>query len=52
MREMLGDFRLLASQGRLKALLYYAWADHKYGIYRCGALTDSGGWALDSKALR
>jgi hypothetical protein len=42
MREMLADFDQFAQQGRLKGLIYYAWADDKYGIYRCGALTDSG----------
>src|SRR5215472_9210856 len=42
MRELLADFRQFAATGRLKGLIYYAWADDKYGIYRCGALTDGG----------
>ena len=31
MQEMLGDFRQFARQGRLKGLLYYAWADEDMG---------------------
>jgi hypothetical protein len=42
MQEMLADFRQFVRVGRLKALIYYAWADDKYGIYRCDALTESG----------
>jgi hypothetical protein len=30
-QEMLGDFRQFAREGRLKGLLYYAWADDKMG---------------------
>ena len=37
-----GELRQFVRQGRLKGLLYYAWTDDKYGIYRCDALTDSG----------
>ena len=51
MQEMLDDFRRFARVGRLKVLLYYAWMDAKYGIYRCSALTDSGRLALDAKIL-
>ena len=51
MQEMLGDFRQFAREGRLKGLLYYAWEDAEYGIYRCAALTDSGRLALDAKIL-
>jgi len=47
MQEILSDFRKFVEQGRLVGLIYYAWADDKFGIYRCGALTDSGGSALD-----
>jgi hypothetical protein len=47
-REMLADFRQFAQQGRLNGLIYYAWADNKYGIYRCGALTESGRLAVDT----
>jgi hypothetical protein len=46
MREMLGDLRQFVGDGRLKGLIYYAWADDKYGIYRCGSLTESGRLAL------
>jgi hypothetical protein len=42
MREMLDDFRRFASQGRLQARIYYAWADDRYGVFRCGSLTESG----------
>jgi hypothetical protein len=41
-REMLNDLRQFAAEGRLKALLYYAWSDPEYGIHRCGELTLSG----------
>jgi hypothetical protein len=40
--ELLTDFREFARQGRLKGLLYYAWSDNDYGIYRCNELTPSG----------
>jgi hypothetical protein len=49
--EMLDDFRQFVQDGRLKGLLYYAWADAEYGIYRCGALTASGRLALDPKIV-
>jgi hypothetical protein len=51
MREMLSDFRQFVRDGRLKGLIYYAWADDKYGIYRCGALTESGRLMLDTSDL-
>ncbi len=51
MRELLDDFRQFADAGRLKGLLYYAWADERYGIYRCGVLTESGRLALDPAVL-
>jgi hypothetical protein len=46
MREMLGYLRQFVGDGRLKGLIYFAWADDKYGIYRCGSLTESGRLAL------
>lgn len=46
-QEMLGYFRQFAREGRLKGLLYYAWADDKYGVYRCNRLTEAGRLALD-----
>lgn len=49
-REMLADFRQFVRQGRLMALLYFAWTDGKYGALRCGAVTESGRLALDSRA--
>jgi len=51
MREMLVDFRGFASQGRLKGLFYYAWADDEYGIYRCDALSNSGRLAFGRTAV-
>jgi hypothetical protein len=45
-QEMLGDLQQFVSQGRLNGLLYFSWDDAKYGIYRCGALTESGRLAL------
>ncbi len=52
MREMADDFREFELQRRLTGLLYYAWADARYGIYRCGGMTESGRSALDLKALQ
>ncbi len=51
-RELLGDFRQHVREGRLRGLLYYAWLDDKYGLYRCGALTESGRLIIDPKLLR
>jgi hypothetical protein len=46
MQEMLADFRQLVEQKRLKGMLYFSWDDRNYGVYRCGAITDSGRSAL------
>jgi len=46
MREMLGDLEQFVRERRLTGLLYFAWSDGKYGIYRCSALTESGRLAL------
>jgi hypothetical protein len=35
MRELLGDFRQFSRESRLKGLIYYAWGDDRYGVYRC-----------------
>jgi hypothetical protein len=51
MGDMLIDFRQYVREGRLEGLLYYAWTDDEYGIYRCGAVTDSGRVALDPNIL-
>jgi hypothetical protein len=51
MREMLADFRQFLRQSRLRGLIYYAWDDDKYGIYRCGGVTESGRLALDTRAV-
>jgi hypothetical protein len=45
--ELVADFRQFERQGRLVALLYYAWTDDKYGLYRCGVLSKAGQLALD-----
>jgi hypothetical protein len=45
-REILADFHEFTQNGRVKALLYYAWLDNKYGIYRCRSLTNVGLLAL------
>lgn len=50
-RELLEDFREFISAGRLRGLIYYAWVDNRYGIYRCNALTESGRLALDRSGL-
>lgn len=48
-REMLADFGQFVRQGRLMALLYFAWTDGKYGALRCGAMTESGRLILSSR---
>jgi hypothetical protein len=45
-------FRQLAGQGRLGAILYYSWTglpndpENQWAVYRCGALTQAGRWAI------
>jgi hypothetical protein len=51
-KEMTSDFRLFEQPGRLTGRLYYAWADAKYGIYRCGELSEGGQLAIESSTLR
>lgn len=51
-RELLGYFRQFVLRGRLNGLLYFSWNDGKYGIYRCGTLTESGRLALDFGMLQ
>jgi hypothetical protein len=48
-REMMGDFRELAKEGRLVGIMYFVWNSEPHSktidprsIYRCGALTESG----------
>jgi hypothetical protein len=50
--EMLADFRQFEEEGRLAGLLYYAWTDDQYGLYRCGHLSESGELAIGSFSLR
>jgi hypothetical protein len=46
-REMMGDFRQLAQEGRLTGLIYYSWiGDPQYDVLRCGAPTESGRLAI------
>ena len=52
MRELLADFRQFAAAGRLKGLIYYAWADDKYGIYRCNGLAEVGQLVLNPGVLQ
>ncbi len=49
--ETIADFRQYVRQHRLAALLYFAWADEKYGLYRCGGLTPSGQLVLDPRQV-
>jgi hypothetical protein len=46
--EMRNDFSQYAEQGSLAGLLYYAWVDtaENFGVFRCGALTQSGRLAV------
>jgi hypothetical protein len=45
-------FRQFAQQGRLEAILYYSWTgmpndnENQWAVYRCGALTQAGRWAI------
>lgn len=50
--EMIADFRQFEQQGRVTGLLYYAWTDDKYGLYRCGALSEDGQFAVGSRILK
>ena len=46
-QEMMGDFHQLAQEKRLTGLLYYSWiGDQPYDVYRCGAPTESGRFAI------
>ena len=46
-QEMMGDFRQLAQEKRITGLLYYSWiGDQPFDLYRCGALTESGRFAI------
>ena len=47
-KEMRMHFRPYAQDGRLQALIYYAWIDDAegFGIFRCGSFTESGRVAL------
>jgi len=47
------NFRELARQDRLAVAIYYAWSgrpgsenQERFGIYRCGALTQAGKMAI------
>lgn len=57
-REMMGNFRPYAQQGRLSGLLYFSWNSDpaaksvSFGsVWRCGTLTDSGRLAVDAALL-
>jgi hypothetical protein len=52
MRQLLADFRRFSRDGRLKGLIYYAWTDDRYGIYRCNGFTEGGRLSLDWKILQ
>jgi hypothetical protein len=52
MQEMIEEFVQFVRQGRVNGLLSYAWADDRYGIYRCATLTQSGRSALDFRAFQ
>jgi hypothetical protein len=45
-------FRQFAQQGRLGTILYYSWTgmpndnENQWAVYRCGALTQAGRWAI------
>jgi hypothetical protein len=46
-QEMMGDFHQLAQEKRISGLLYYSWiGDQPFDVYRCGALTASGRFAI------
>jgi hypothetical protein len=39
-------FDKLADRGTLGGIIYYAWSDDRFGVYRCGGLSRSGAAAL------
>ncbi len=41
------NLRPYIAQKRVIGLIYFAWIDQEYGIFRCGALTDAGKLALN-----
>jgi hypothetical protein len=45
---MRDNFRPYVDDGRLKGLIYYAWIDtsENFGVYRCGALLETGRLAI------
>ena len=46
-REMMGNFRKLAQEGRLAGIMYYTWTgDPPNNVFRCGELTEPGKLAL------
>jgi hypothetical protein len=51
-QEMIADLRQFTRQGRLKGIIYYAWTDDKYGLYRCGGLSDSSRSVLNFQVFR
>ena len=46
--EMRSTFRQYVQQGKVQALMWYAWIDpaENFGVFRCGALTPAGQLAL------
>jgi len=52
MQETIGNLRRFVRAGQLAGLIYYAWADDRYGAYRCGALTESGRVALSFRIFQ
>ncbi len=58
-KELMGDFRSYAQQGRLAGLLYFSWNSDpsaktvSYGsLWRCGGLTDSGKLSIEANLLK
>lgn len=46
-KEMMGDFRQLVQEKRITGLLFYSWiGDQPFDVYSCGALTESGRFAI------
>jgi hypothetical protein len=39
-------FQQLAAKGQIANITYFSWGDAKWGIYRCGELTEAGKLAL------
>jgi hypothetical protein len=50
-QETRNNFEMYVAQKKVTVLFYYAWLDQQYGLFRCGALTDTGKLALSRSTM-